>query len=118
MRKFSILILFSLFILSSWTFFADMVGEWTYTAPSAPQGFQAGEIHITEAEETLEVTFQIGTMKIPAQKISISGDTLKCSMYVQQSSVPVELIFDGNEFTGKALSPEGYIKILGNRKVK
>ena len=96
---------------------SDIAGEWTFSAPYAPAGYEKGEVHISTSEEgEYEVSIVIGSYEMPGSKVELDGDELSFVIYVEDQSIPLTLTFEGDTFTGKAETPDGDVTIEGARK--
>ena len=94
-------------------------GTWTYEAPTAPPGYEKGELKISKAEgDKYQVTIVIGTYEMKAEKVKVEGNSLFCQIWVDGASIPLSFTFDGDKLNGKADTPEGYVTINGKRKVE
>lgn len=87
---------------------SNVIGEWKYEVPSAPEGYNKGSLIISEEEGKLagEVKFADG-YKIELKNITFEEGTLKCGLYVDYEYVSVNVKINGKEMTGKVNSPEG-----------
>ena len=97
---------------------ADVVGEWKYEVPTAPYGYEAGTLVITEKEGKLggQVKFEDG-YKIDLKNVTFAEGVLKCGLYVDYEYVSIKAKVSGKELTGAVDSPEGEMKITA-KKIK
>jgi hypothetical protein len=94
-----------------------MIGEWTYTAPTAPIGYQEGEIHISKSEQdNYEVYLVLGQYKIAGKNIKVEDDKLMCLITVEESYIDLLLTFKEDALSGNANTPDGVVMIEGVRK--
>lgn len=92
-------------------------GTWTYEAPTAPTGYEKGELKISKSEDDkYQVAILIGTYEMKAEKVKMEADKLTCTIYVEGTSISLSFTFDGDKLNGKADTPEGYVIINGKRK--
>ena len=96
----------------------DVVGEWKYEVPSAPYGYEAGTLVISEKEGKLagHVKFEDG-YKIELKNLTYADGVLKCGLYVDYEYVSIKAKVDGKTLSGGVDTPEGEMKITA-KKVK
>ncbi len=96
----------------------DVVGEWKYEVPTAPYGYEAGTLVITEKEGKLagQVKFEDG-YKIDLKNVTYVDGVFKCGLYVDYEYVSIKGKITGKELSGAVESPEGEMKITA-KKVK
>ncbi len=95
---------------------ADISGIWTFEAPTAPYGYQKGEIHITRTDDGYTAEMVIGSFRMPAKDMTIDGNKMTCSIMVEGMNIPLSFTFDGDTMTGNANSPDGLIAIKATKK--
>lgn len=96
----------------------DVVGEWKYEVPTAPYGYEAGTLIISEKEGKLagEVKFEDG-YKIELKNITYADGVFKCGLYVDYEYVSIKAKIDGKSMTGGVDTPEGEMKLTA-KKIK
>jgi hypothetical protein len=99
----------------------DITGTWNYYAPYAPYGYQNGVIIVGSAENKNSVllSFENSDSSVSADKVKITGDSLRFTIFFQGDSVDVLLKMQSDTvMTGKALSPEGETDLSLKKKLK
>lgn len=96
----------------------DVTGEWKYEVPTAPYGYEAGTLIISEKEGKLagEVKFEDG-YKIELKNLTYTDGTFKCGLYVDYEYVSIKAKIDGKNMTGNVDTPEGEMKLTA-KKIK
>lgn len=79
-----------------------VVGDWTYSAPDAPYGYDTGVMSIKQADGKLtgEVNIQGSIIKI--DEIKQTGDTYTCTVFVDGYLLEVKLKQKGETLEGTA----------------
>jgi hypothetical protein len=95
----------------------DVVGSWKYEAPTAPYGYEKGTIVFSEKEGKIvgEVKFADG-YKIDMKNVTYENNELKCGLYIDYEQINVNIKVDGKKMTGIAKTPEGDLKITGEKQ--
>jgi hypothetical protein len=95
----------------------EVIGSWKYEAPTAPYGYEKGTIVFSEKEGKIvgEVKFADG-YKIDMKNVSYENNEVKCGLYVDYEQINVNLKIDGKKMTGVAKTPEGDLKITGEKQ--
>ena len=112
--------LFGLFIMNpTETFTQDykkIEGEWKFSTPEAPYGYQSGTITFTQASEEIEgdVRFPDG-YKIDLKNIEFKNKDLNFGLYVDYEYIKVNMILEKNKLSGFVESPNGKLKITAER---
>lgn len=80
----------------------SIVGDWSYSAPSAPYGYDNGTMSIKQADGKLtgEVNIQGSIIKI--NEIKQEGETYTCTVYVDGYPLDVKLKQNGEMLEGTA----------------
>jgi hypothetical protein len=95
----------------------DPVGYWKFEAPYAPEGYTAGAISVTSADNVLSATMSFSSMefKFPAVVKSVS-DSLFLSVNLEGQFVQISLkLLDNENMTGKAVYTDGSVPLTLKR---
>ncbi|WP_321375154.1 hypothetical protein [uncultured Draconibacterium sp.] len=96
----------------------EILGEWKYEVPSAPYGYNAGNLVFEEQEGALKGFVKLeGNNKIDLQDLTYEEGVLKCGLYVDYNYVSLKINVDGEEMKGVVNTPEGAMPITA-KKVK
>ena len=112
--------LFSLFTMNPAESIAQdykkIAGEWKFSTPEAPYGYQSGTITFTQASEEIEgeVKFPDG-YKIDLKNIEIKNNDLNFGLYVDYEYIKVNMTLEKNKLSGFVESPDGKLKITAER---
>ena len=86
----------------------NVIGEWKFESPYAPDGYNKGSIVITEKEGVLagEIKFADGT-KVELKDVKFEENILKFGINVEYNYIPIKATFEGNKMKGAANTPDG-----------
>ncbi|WP_303918157.1 hypothetical protein [Draconibacterium sediminis] len=96
----------------------EVIGEWKYEVPSAPYGYNAGNLVFEEKEGNLtgHVKLEDG-YKIDLKDVTYSEGVLKFGLYVDYNYVTLKVTVEGENMKGSVNSPDGEMPITA-KKVK
>lgn len=97
-----------------------IIGAWDYTVPGVDPMYATGILHVSKEGEKYVVQIQSGggdTMA-PTEDVEVSSNTLKFAVYVEGERVTVDLLFDGDKFSGSGSSSQGPFAMAGTRKAQ
>lgn len=77
-------------------------GEWSFSAPDAPYGYQSGTLKFTEKEGKLTAVVVISGSELTISNIEREGDSYACSFYVDGTPVSLTFKQDNNKLAGTA----------------
>jgi hypothetical protein len=92
-------------------------GNWSYSLPDAPYGYQDGRIEFKEADGKLTAVAYIGTTSYTIKGITKEGDTFHCSLFVDGNDVKVSITPYKGELRGTVTS-EGWEMPVTFKKIK
>jgi hypothetical protein len=92
-------------------------GNWTYSLPDAPYGYQDGSIEFKEVDGKLTAVAHIGTSSYTIKEIKKEGDTFHCSLFVDGNDVKVSIKPEKEELTG-TVTAEGWEMPVTFKKIK
>lgn len=86
----------------------NVLGEWKFESPHAPDGYNKGSIVITEKEGVLagEIKFADGT-KVELKDVKFEEDVIKFGINVEYNYIPIKATIEGNKMKGAANTPDG-----------
>lgn len=96
----------------------DVVGTWSYEAPSAPYGYQKGKIIINlDKEKKLigEVEFQDG-YKIKMKDIELKDGKVIFGMNIDYEYIKTEVTVTGEKMEGFVNSPDGKLNVTAKKE--
>ncbi len=99
----------------------NAIGKWKFEAPYAPEGFTAGTIEFSIADNkyTSSISFSGNDYKIPGDKTKIEKDSVSFSVLIEGNEVSITLKPESDsKMTGKAVYFEGEIPITITKEVK
>jgi hypothetical protein len=87
---------------------SDLIGDWKFESPHAPDGYNKGSIIIMEKEGVLagEIKFADGT-KVELKDVKFEEKVLKFGINVEYNYIPIIATFEGNKMKGTANTPDG-----------
>jgi hypothetical protein len=89
-------------------------GTWEFKALSAPEPYTAGTMVVSFADNKCQVfmSFSGSDYKIPAEKVTQSGDSLSFSFFVENQPVVVSLKMESmTNMSGKGVHPGGEVPL-------
>ncbi len=92
------------------------VGTWTYSAPDAPYGYQAGDILVGKEKDAYTVSLKLGEYAIKGYNVKYEKTVLSFTVYIESESVMIKATFEENKITGKANTSQGDIPFTASRK--
>ncbi|MBE0653096.1 MAG: hypothetical protein IH594_04835 [Bacteroidales bacterium] len=96
--------------------YKKITGEWKFSSPEAPYGYQSGTITFTEDESNLkgEVKFQDG-YKVNLKNIVLKDNELSLGLYIDYDYIKVNMTLEKEKFSGFVDTPDGKLKITAER---
>ncbi len=82
--------------------FSKLVGDWSFSAPDAPYGYQAGSFQIRQENGKLTAKVDIQGSILEIRDIKARGDKYFGSFYVDGTPVDLTMIQEGNTLKGMA----------------
>jgi len=88
------------------------VGQWSYSAPYAPEGYQSGtvEIGLTDGKYTASFSVSGSEYKLPAEKVKFENDVMTFIIMLEANQIDFTLKLESEKkMTGKAVYSEGEV---------
>ncbi len=82
--------------------FSKLVGDWSFSAPDAPYGYQDGSFQIKQENGKLTAKVNIQGSTLEINDIKAKGDTYTSFFYVDGTPVDLTMTQKGNELEGMA----------------
>lgn len=79
-----------------------LVGDWSFSAPEAPYGYQDGHVRIKKADGKLAARVDIQGGVVEVKEIRAKGDAFFASFYVDGTPVDLTLTPKGDKLEGTA----------------
>jgi hypothetical protein len=93
------------------------VGTWEFSAPSAPEGYNASDLIITKEKKEYQVVFALSEYyKITATDVEYKKKSLSFTLYIENETVYITGSFEDDKFTGTASYSQGEIDVYATRK--
>ena len=89
-------------------------GSWSFTAPSAPEGYVSGIIELKK--DSALMTFTDMTYKYPSNWIRVSNDSLIFETTINNDLVRFSLKLDRTRITGNAVWSDGETEMALTKK--
>ena len=112
----------TVFMLVSFTGIEDVkvdkhvLGTWEYEAPDAPYEYQNGDMVFEMKDDKLTGYVSIDGYKIELESLKADKSKVSGEIYVEGTSVMLELEFSKKTFTGTATYSEGSLDLSGTKK--
>ncbi len=90
------------------------VGQWSYAAPYAPEGYQTGtiEIGLTDGKYTASFSVTGSDYKMPAEKVKFENDVVTFLVIIEANQINISLKMESEKkMTGKAVYSDGEIPL-------
>ena len=81
---------------------SKLVGDWSFSAPDAPYGYQDGSLQIKQENGKLTAKVNIQGSTLEINDIKAKGDTYTSSFYVDGTPVDLTMTQKGNKLEGMA----------------
>ena len=97
------------------------VGQWSYAAPYAPEGYQSGtvEIGLTDGKYTASFSVTGSECKMPAEKVKFENDVVTFIVMIEANQIDITLKLESDtKMTGKAVYSEGEVPMTLTKVVK
>lgn len=95
----------------------DPTGTWKYSAPTAPEGYTAGEFIIGKEGKNYSVVFVLDEYyQLTASEVIYKKNRLEFQLYLEGYVVKINGTFEDEIFTGIASYAEGDIDLTAMRK--
>jgi hypothetical protein len=94
----------------------DIVGTWSYEAPSADYQYRKGQLIFSENDSKLEGKIKIGQSEIDMRNIKLEGETISFGAYIEGEYISVKITLKKNTFSGKANYSEGSTDLSGKKE--
>jgi hypothetical protein len=91
-------------------------GTWDYEVKNTPNGDANGKMMLSKNGDEYEGNFQTseyGTLQM--RDITLEGNMLKSTFYVQGETFELNGLFEGDSFSGKITSNYGTFDMIANR---
>jgi hypothetical protein len=93
------------------------VGTWKFSAPSAPEGYNASDLIISKEGREYKVIFALSEYyKITASDVEYKKKNLSFTLYIETETVFIKGSFEEDKFTGTASYSEGVIDVSAVRE--
>jgi hypothetical protein len=106
-------------MFSCFTFTADfskVVGSWKVSVPDAPPEYASSTMVVTESDGALKVKLIFGeSYATEGYEATFDGETLKFSVGVEGSQIPLTGKINGNTIKGVVTTPDGEIGLTAEK---
>jgi len=112
----SIIVLSSFTVKDSFVKVKKILGEWEYSVPDAPYGYQNGTLVLSKVDGVLAGEMVMEGQGTPLEEVVFEKNVLKAKMYVQGETVRFNLNFTKKSFEGVVSYTQGTLDISGTKK--
>jgi hypothetical protein len=95
----------------------DPVGTWSFTAPTAPEGYGSGDIQVTKAEAQYKVTLKFGEYAIQGMSVKYDKNVLTFQVFLEGEYININATFTNEGVKGSASYSEGQVDFTAKKKV-
>ena len=112
----SIIVLSSFTVKDSFVKVKKILGEWEYSVPDAPYGYQNGVLVLSKVDGVLAGEMVMEGQGTPLEEVVFEKNVLKAKMYVQGETIRFNLNFTKKSFEGIVSYTQGTLDISGTKK--
>ena len=112
----SIIVLSSFTVKDSFVKVKKILGEWEYSVPDAPYGYQNGTLVLSKVDGVLAGEMVMEGQGTALEEVVFEKNVLKEKMYVQGETVRFNLNFTKKSFEGVVSYTQGTLDISGTKK--
>ncbi len=95
-----------------------LVGNWEYSAPTAPPNYTSGQINFSQVSDKLKGELIIEGQKVDFSDIYIKEDLVSVSIYLESTLVTIKFKMVDQALVGKADTPDGLVEVKAVKVVK
>ncbi len=94
----------------------DVIGDWKYEAPAAPEGFDTGVFAFFEKNGKFDGELKLNDgLKINLEQVKLEKDVLSFGLYVEGAFVTVKTKIEGKSLSGTVATPDGEMKLTAKK---
>ena len=112
----TVLMLVSFTVIDNAKVDKSVLGTWEYEAPDAPYEYQNGELTFKMKDEKLTGVVSIDGYKMDLENLKADKNKVSGEVYIEGTSVVLDLEFQKKTFTGTATYSEGSLELSGTKK--
>jgi hypothetical protein len=113
-----LLVVISVLIIASHSVMAQInktyTGNWSFTAPSAPDEYMSGVIELKK--DSAIITFTDMSYRFPSNWVKVKNDSLLFETTINNDAVLFSLKLDKKNITGNAIWSEGETQMILTKK--
>lgn len=94
----------------------DPVGTWTFSAPTAPEGYGSGDIIIAKVETGYTATLKFGDYAVKGSTVKYEKNVMTFTVYLEGEYVRMKATFTENSVKGSASYSEGEVEFTAKKK--
>ncbi len=95
-----------------------LIGNWEYSAPTAPPNYTTGQINFSEAGDKLKGELVIEGQKVNFSDITIKDEQVSVSIYLESTLVTIKFKMVDQALEGKADTPDGPVAVKAVKVAK
>ena len=92
------------------------VGTWSFTAPTAPEGYGIGDIVIAKVEAGYSATMKFGEYAVKGSSVKYEKDVMTFTVYLEGEYISIKATFAEKTAKGTASYSEGVIDFTATKK--
>ena len=93
-----------------------LVGQWQFSAPTAPPNYTSGQINFTQTGDKLKGELVIEGQKVDFSQITVKEDVVSVTIYLESTPITVKFKMVNDTLEGKADTPDGPVAVKASRK--
>jgi len=94
----------------------DPTGTWTFTAPTAPEGYGTGDIVVTKTEAQYKVTLKFGEYAVQGMSVKYDKNILSFQVYLEGEYINIKATWSTAGVKGSASYSEGQVDFTAKKK--
>ncbi len=93
-----------------------LIGQWQYSAPTAPPNYSTGQINFNQDGEKLKGELVIEGQKVEFSQITTKGEEVSVSIYLESTLITIKFKIVNDKLEGGAETPDGPVAVTAVRK--
>ena len=93
-----------------------LIGQWQYSAPTAPPNYSSGQINFSQEGEKLKGELVIEGQKVEFSQITFKEEEVSVTIYLESTLITIKFKMVNDKLEGGAETPDGPVAVTAVRK--
>ena len=93
-----------------------LIGQWQYSAPTAPSNYSTGQINFFQDGEKLKGELVIEGQKVEFSQITFKEEEVSVTIYLESTLITIKFKMVNDKLEGGAETPDGPVAVTAVRK--